>query len=120
MVQYNLVNLLISALGMNLLIAEKNDNQFLFYKLKRNIEVGSAGRKPQIKVCKNTDTAIKILESYRPQENRLFTIVNQKGSYKGQLTESDVLAGIYDCGIYADFEHLLYWKRKKNRKVEDE
>lgn len=118
LVQYNLANLLISALGINLAIAQRDDNSFLFYKLTKNIEIGSAGREAKIKVCRNDDAVVKILESYKPEENRLFTVVNHKGSYKGQLTEEDVLDGIYDCGIYADFDRLLYWKRNRNRKVE--
>ncbi|WP_330548589.1 site-2 protease family protein [Bacilliculturomica massiliensis] len=118
LVKYNLANLLVSALGINLAIAERDDNSFLFYKLTKNIEVGSAGREPKIRVCRNDESALKILESYKPQENRLFTVVNYKGSYKGQLTEEDVLSGIYDCGIYADFDRLLHWKRNRNRKVE--
>ena len=113
LVQYNLVNLLISALAVNLAIAEHDDNSFLFYKLTKNIAAGTVGREPKLMVCRSDDSAYRILSSYKPQENRLFTVVNHKGSYRGQLTEEDVIAGIYHCGIYADFHRLLRWKRDK-------
>lgn len=118
LVKYNWMNLLISALGINLAIAEKDDHSFLFYKLTQTIEQGCAGQKEKIRVCRSDASALAILRSYRPQENRLFTIVDKKGSYKGQLTEDDVLSGIYQCGIYADFSRLLAWKREQQARAQ--
>ena len=57
--------------------------------------------------------AVKVLERYKPMQNRMFTIVNDRGKYRGQLTETELLDGIYHCGIYADFEKLLNYKRMK-------
>ncbi len=116
LVQYNLMNLLICALAINLAIVSRADNRFLFYKLTKRIEERRQSFKPKMVVCDQHIQAMKILQAYRPYEARLFTIVNRKGSYKGQLSEEEVLSGIYDCGIYADFHKLLIWKRKKKQK----
>lgn len=127
LVKYNWMNLLISTLGINLALAERDDHSFLFYKLAKNIGTFSGEQEKKIKVCRSDASAMKVLQSYKPQESRLFTIVDRKGSYKGQLTEDDVLSGIFQCGIYADFSRLLAWKRenqntanpiKQERKVE--
>ncbi|WP_206459186.1 site-2 protease family protein [Anaerovorax sp. IOR16] len=116
LVQYNLMNLLICALAVNLAMVTRADNRFLFYKLTKRIEDRRQNYKPKMVVCNQHIQAIKILQAYRPYEARLFTIVNRKGSYKGQLSEEEVLSGIYDCGIYVDFHKLLIWKRKKKQK----
>jgi stage IV sporulation protein FB len=113
LVQYNVLNLLISALAINLYVASRQDNSFIFYKVSRNIEEGSKNAKSKIVVCRESVKAIKVLEKYKPMENRLFTIVNDKGSYKGQLTEEELLNGIYHCGYYADFQKLLKYKKIK-------
>jgi len=115
LVQYNVFNLLVSALAINLYIAGKQDTSFILYKVTRNIEDGINKNKSKIVVCRGDIKAIKILERYKPTENRMFTIVNDKGGYKGQLSEEELLSGIYDCGIYADFNKLL--DLKKNRRV---
>ena len=112
LVQYNVLNLFLSALAVNLYIARKQDNSFIFYKITRNIEEGKTGT-PQIVVCKENTRAVKVLERYKPMQNRMFTIVNDRGKYRGQLTETELLDGIYHCGIYADFEKLLNYKRMK-------
>lgn len=111
LVQYNVLNLLISALAINLFVVGKQDNSFILYKVTRNIEE-SKKNKSRIVVCREDVKAIKILEKYKPLENRMFTIVNDKGSYKGQLSEEELLNGIYNCGIYADFSKLLDMKKK--------
>lgn len=116
LVQYNVMNLLISALAVNLAIVTKEDNHFIFYKLTKHIESETKNPKPKMIICNQYLSAIKVLQAYRPDECRLFTIVNRNGSYKGQLSEEEVLSGIYDCGIYADFHKLLVWKRKKKQK----
>ena len=111
LVQYNVLNLFLSALAVNLFIARRQDNSFIFYKITRNIEDGIKNGNEKIVVCKEDMKAIKIIERYKPLESRLFTIVNDKGKYKGQLTETELLNGIYYCGIYADFKRLLDYKR---------
>jgi len=119
LVQYNLMNLLICALAVNLAIVAREDNRFLFYKLTKRIEDRRQNFKPRMVVCNQHIQAMKILQAYRPYEARMFTIVNRKGNYKGQLNEEEVLSGIYDCGIYADFHKLLIWKQKKNKRMEN-
>ncbi|MPN27573.1 hypothetical protein SDC9_175007 [bioreactor metagenome] len=113
LVQYNVLNLFLSALAINLMIARKQDNTFIFYKITRNIEDGNKSGTEKIVVCKEDTKAIKVLEQYKPLESRIFTIVSDKGKYKGQLTETELLNGIYYCGIYADFRKLLDFKRMK-------
>ncbi len=110
LVQYNVLNLFLCALAVNLYAARKQDNGFIFYKITRNIEEGKSGT-PQIVVCKEDMRAVKVIEQYKPMQNRMFTIVSDKGKYKGQLSETELLDGIYYCGIYADFTKLLNYKR---------
>lgn len=111
LVQYNILNLFLSALAVNLYVARKQDNGFIFYKITRNIEEGNHSGNPKILVCREDMKAVKIIERYKPLESRIFTIVSEKGIYKGQLTELELLNGIYYCGIYADFKTLLDFKR---------
>lgn len=114
LVQYNVLNLMICALAINLYIARKQEYSFIFYKVSKNIEAGRIPDKSKIVVCKENLRAMKVVEAYKPLERRLFTIVNDKGSYKGQLSEEELLAGIFDCGVYADFSKLLDSKKKRN------
>jgi Zn-dependent protease len=111
LVQYNVLNLFLSALAVNLYFARKQDNGFIFYKITRNIEEGNKSGNPRILVCREDMKAVKIIEQYKPLDNIMFTIVSDKGKYKGQLTETELLSGIYYCGIYADFRKLLDFKR---------
>ncbi len=113
LVQYNGMNLLVSALGINLFLAGRADRGFLFYKVAKDIRTGGPRNREKLVVCRCHTKAIKVIHSYRPMDNRIFTVVNEKGSYRGQLSEDELLAGIYDCGIYADFEKLLAQKRRK-------
>jgi Zn-dependent proteases len=111
LVQYNVLNLFLSALAVNLFVARKLDNGFIFYKITRNIEDGAKSGNPKMLVCREDMKAVKIIERYKPMDNRLFTVVSDKGKYRGQLTEKELLNGIYYCGIYADFKRLLEFKR---------
>ncbi|HVI40002.1 MAG TPA: hypothetical protein VM577_05025, partial [Anaerovoracaceae bacterium] len=111
LVQYNVLNLFLSALAVNLYIARKQDHGFIFYKITRNIEDGNKSGNPKIIVCKEDMKAYKTIERYKPMESRIFTIVSDKGKYRGQLNETELLNGIYYCGIYADFGKLLEYKR---------
>lgn len=111
LVQYNVLNLFLSALAINLYVARRQDNSFIFYKITRNIEDGNQSGTQKIVVCREDMKAKKIIERYKPLESRVFTIVSDKGKYKGQLTEKELLNGIYYCGIYADFRKLLDYKR---------
>ena len=111
LVQYNVLNLFLCALAVNLYVARKQDNGFIFYKVTRNMEDESKAGDPRLLICKENTRAVKIIERYKPMDNRLFTIVSDKGKYRGQLTEKELLNGIYYCGIYADFRRLLEFKR---------
>lgn len=115
LVQYNVINLLICALAVNLAIVSKEDNSFVFYKLIRRIETDDAPRS-RILVCK-TDTPVwKVLQTFRPRERRTLTVVNHKGNYKGQLNDEELLSGLYACGFQADFHKVLDWKKSKKQK----
>lgn len=111
LVQYNVLNLFLSALAVNLYFARKQDNGFIFYKVTRNMEEGDKPGNPKMLVCREDTKAVKIIERYKPMDNRLFTVVSEKGKYRGQLSEKELLNGIYYCGIYADFRRLLEFKR---------
>lgn len=113
LVQYNLVNLLISILAINLYITGKQDNSFIFYKVSQNINQRPLKDREKILVCLQNAKAAKALEKCKPLDNIIFTIVSEKGSYLGQLTMDEVMDGIYSCGIYADFSKLLENKRNK-------
>jgi len=118
LIQYNLMNVFLCALALNLYIARKQDNSFIFYKITRNIEEEKPGS-PQIMVCKEDTKVVKVIEQYKPMQNRMFTIISDKGKYRGQLTESELLEGIYHCGIHTNFEKILnYKKNKKNIEME--
>ena len=77
LIQYSLMNVFLCALAVNLYIARKQDNSFIFYKITRNIEEEKDGS-PQIMVCKEDTKVIKVIERYKPMQNRMFTIVSDK------------------------------------------
>jgi stage IV sporulation protein FB len=112
LVQYNVLNLFLSALAVNLFVARKLDNGFIFYKITRNMEDENKSRTVRMLVCREDMKAAKIIEWYKPMDNRIFIVVSSKGHYRGQLTEKELLNGIYHCGIYADFRTLLEYKRQ--------
>jgi stage IV sporulation protein FB len=114
LVQYNVWNLFLSALAVNLYMARKLDNGFIFYKITRTMEDESKSGNPKLLICREDLKAVRIIERYKPMDNRLFTVVSSRGKYRGQLTEKELLNGIYYCGIYADFKTLLEYKRSLN------
>lgn len=119
--KYNLMNLTISALALNLFIVSKQTKSFIFYKVSKDIENNfdckSKFKKnfrqnsKEIVVYREKQKAMKVIDSYKPWDNNIFTIVSDVGAYKGQLTEEELLKGIYECGIYADFGKLLMYKK---------
>lgn len=119
LVQYSVFNSIISALAVNLYMAKRQGNSFIFYKVSKDMEKSKyQGKKNKNKdsklvVYREGQRAMKVIESYKPWDNNIFTIVNDRGSYKGQLTEEELLEGIYDCGVYADFGKLLEFKKKE-------
>lgn len=119
LVQYNVLNLFLSALAVNLYIARKQDNGFIFYKITRNVEDGERGSIPKIIVCREDIKAVKIIDRFKPLERRVFTVVNDKGKYRGQLSEAELINCIYHCGIYSDFGKLLEFKRMEQRRAGD-
>lgn len=118
LVQYSMLNLLISVLAVNLYIAAKQDNSFIFYRVSREIQQNKTNRS-RIVVVREGVSAMRILERYKPFENRWITVVNERGCYRGQLSEEELLDGVYHCGIYADFHKLLKHKKKKKRNGEN-
>ena len=112
LVQYNVFNAFLSLLAVNLYIAGKQNNSFIFYKVSRNIEAADIGNRKKMVVCREDAKAIRVIERYKPLESNVFTVVNEKGHYKGQLSERELLNGIYHCGIYAELSRLLDYKRK--------
>ncbi|MEG1930309.1 MAG: site-2 protease family protein [Anaerovorax sp.] len=123
LIQYNVLNSIICGLALNLYIAKKQENTFIFYKVSKNMEQSKdleknkknkrKNKRSKLVVYREGQRAMKVIESYKPGDNHIFTIVNDHGSYKGQLTEEELLAGIYDCGVYADFGKLLELKKRK-------
>lgn len=119
LVQYSVLNSIICALALNLYMAKRQEKTFIFYKVSKNMEQtqNPVEKKKNIRsklvVYREGQRAMKVIESYKPWDNNIFTIVNDRGGYKGQLTEEELLAGIYDCGIYADFGKLLECKKRK-------
>jgi stage IV sporulation protein FB len=111
LVQYNVLNLFLSALAVNLFMARNQDNGFIFYKITRNIEDGNRSGSPRMIICRENMRVSKIIDRFKPLESRIFTVVSDKGKYRGQLSESELLDGIYHCGIYSDFGKLLAFKR---------
>lgn len=114
LVQYNLINLLISAVAVNIYFITKNESSYIFYRMIKNIdESNHLLNESKIIVCKTNMKILKLIEAYNPLHNRIFTIVNEKGNYKGQLSETDVLNGIYNYGIYTDLDKLIEVKKRK-------
>lgn len=113
LVQYSVLNLFLCALAANLYVARKQENGFIFYKVSRNIEDGDKIGAPKLLVCREDTKAVKIIERYKPLDNRIYTVVSEHGKYRGQLSEKELLNGIYYCGIYADFRRLLEYKRSE-------
>jgi stage IV sporulation protein FB len=129
LVQYNEFNVILCGLALNLLIITKRESSFILYQTIQTVEAGSrvksGGGKPEtgprkknapdrMVVCRMSERPYKHIKSYKPTENRLFTIVNNQGNFRGQLSETELLEGIYDCGIYADFEKILSIKTRKH------
>jgi stage IV sporulation protein FB len=115
LVKYNVWNLFLSALAVNLFVARRLDNGFIFYKIARNMEDESKSGNPKMLICREDLKAVKVIDGYKPMDNRLFAVVSRNGKYRGQLTEKELLNGIYYCGLYADFRTLLEYKRETKR-----
>ena len=92
-------------------MARRLDNGFVFYKVTRTMEEEGKSGTPRLLICREDLRAVKIIERYKPMDNRIFAVVNSQGKYRGRLTERELLNGIYYCGIYADFKTLLEFKR---------
>jgi stage IV sporulation protein FB len=112
LVQYNVLNLYLPALAVNLFLARRLDSGFVFYKIARTMEEENKGGSPRMLICREDRKAIKVIEGYKPLDNRSFIVVSGQGAYRGQLTEKELLDGIYHCGLYADFKTLLECKSR--------
>jgi len=119
LVQYNVLNLFLSALAVNLYIARKQDSGFIFYKVARNVEDRDRSASPKIIVCREDMKAAKVIDQFKPLERRIFTVVSEKGKYRGQLSEEELIDCIYHCGIYSDFKKLLEFKRREKAQDSD-
>ncbi len=62
LVQYNVWNLFLSALAVNLFVARKLDNGFIFYKIARTMEDDSRSGNPRMLICREDFKAVKIIE----------------------------------------------------------
>lgn len=130
LVQYNEFNIILCGLAINLLLMIKRENTFFLFQTIRTVEAGSMRAEESVRaseaglrkkaaaerliVCRMSERAYRHVKSYKPTENRVFTVVNSRGNFRGQLSEIELLEGIYDCGIYADFEKILSTKRRKH------
>jgi predicted transcriptional regulator len=65
----------------------------------------------KIVVCDYNKNIKHAMDTFSPGKNRKFTIVNEKGHYKGQLSENDILKGLFEHGLYTDFKKLLEFKK---------
>lgn len=116
LLQYNVLNILVSAIALHLFLSGCRENQFLFYKVVKSIEGEQEIPLETMVVSRNTVGAWKLLQKHKPEKNRLITVVNEKGHYQGQLTEQELLEGVYACGIYSDCSRLLEYRSKRKSK----
>ena len=111
LLQYNLLNLLLPALAFHLLLVGGQEQQFLLYRVARSIEDRKPSQRETLELTQFNVSAWELLKKHRSGQNRWFAIINDQGHYQGQLTESDLLAGVFACGIDSDCRCLLeYYK----------
>ena len=111
LVQYNVLNLLLSILAVNLYIARKQGNGFIFYKIARGVEEDDRTEPPRIQMCRDDMKASRVIERLKRHDKKVFAVLSGKGKYKGQLNEKELLDAVYHCGLYADLGKLLEFKK---------
>lgn len=112
LLQYDILNGIICFVAINIYVSSKKESHFILYKIIRYMDDMDKKLSNKIVVYKSNKKIKHAVDSFNPLKNRIFTVVNEKGKYRGQLSESDLLQGILDYGIYSDFESLLENKRK--------
>lgn len=114
LLQYDILNMIMCFVAMNIYISSKKESHFILYKIIRYMDIiDKQMPSNKIVVYKSTKKIKHAVDSFVPSKKRIFTIVNDKGKYKGQLSESDLLNGIFEYGIYSDFKKILELKKSK-------
>jgi stage IV sporulation protein FB len=111
LVQYNVLNLFLSVLAVNLYIAREQGNGFIFYRIARGVEENDRPDTPRIQMCREDMKASRIMERLKPHDKKVYAVISGKGKYKGQLNEKELLDAIYYCGLYADLGKMLEFKK---------
>lgn len=111
LLQYDILYITMCFVAFNIFISSQRESHFVLYKIIRYMEQINHKATSKIVVFKSNKKVKHAVDTYNPSKERVFTIVNDKGKYKGQLTESDILKGVFEHGIYADFKKLLEIKR---------
>ncbi|MCG8483533.1 MAG: hypothetical protein MJA31_09520 [Clostridia bacterium] len=111
LLQYDILYITMCCVAINIFISSQRESHFVLYKIIRFMEQPDHQASSKIVVYKSNKKVKHAVDTYNPSKKRLFTVVNEKGKYKGQLSETDILKGIFEHGIYADFTKLLEIKR---------
>lgn len=111
LLQYDILYITMCFVALNIFISSQRESHFVLYKIIRFMEQPSYQASSKIVVYKSNKKVKHAVDTYNPSKKRLFTVVNDKGQYKGQLSETDILKGIFEHGIYADLTKLLEIKR---------
>ncbi|NLK72381.1 MAG: hypothetical protein GX285_05135 [Clostridiales bacterium] len=114
LVQYDILNITICFAAVNIYIASKKESSFTLYRVMRYMDIADQQKLTSRFVVYKSNEKIKdAIDTFNPSKKRVFTIVNGKGKYKGQLSEADIIKGIIEEGIYCDFERILESKKFK-------
>lgn len=112
LVQYDILNITICFVAINIYISSKKESRFTLYKIIRYMDIANQQKlSSNFVVYKSNEKIKNAIDNFSPSKKRVFTIVNEKGKYKGQLTETDLIKGIIEQGIYSDFEKILQLKK---------
>ena len=110
LINYDISYIILCLVGINIYVASQVESNFLFYKIVRHMENNDV-KTDKIIVWSYHKNIKHAMDTFSPGKNRRFTIVNEKGQYKGQLTENDILKGLFEHGLYTDFKKLLETKK---------
>ncbi|MFA5527338.1 MAG: site-2 protease family protein [Peptostreptococcales bacterium] len=115
LLNYDFSYIIMCLVGMNIYVASQVESNFLFYKIVRYMENNEV-KTDTIVVCREHKNIKHAMDTFSPGKSRRFTIVNEKGQYKGQLSENDILKGLFNHGLYTDYSKLLDAKNMKGSK----
>lgn len=113
LLQYDILNMILCFVAINIYISSNKESQFVLYKIIRYMDITDQERPSKYVVCKMNHKIKNAVDTFNPSNKRIFTIVNEKGKYRGQLSEVDLLKGILKYGIYSDFKKILELKNKR-------